>query len=114
MVYVSPDRGRIKRKWSVDKENGPLVMAAELVLKKLIQHSWPCEYRADREGGICYARFRAVRGRQIGPDFSEALERACRIVGADHRVTIACDGVDMWLDGDYYINRAGKLAKVPA
>lgn len=104
MTY-SPSRGRMKRKWAVDKSGGPQLFFAELVLKKLIQHCWPARI-------IDYGHtvtFYPIKGRTIGPDFEDALQTAVRILAEKHRVKYTCYARGLRLKGDYILTEKGQI-----
>lgn len=101
----TPSRGRIKRKWAVDKNGGPQLFAAELVMKKLIQHCWPCQI-VDY-GHTCV--FKAARFHQLGPDFDQALELALRIVSQKYRFKYTIYNRGFRLVGEYTLSEKGVL-----
>lgn len=51
MSHVQPDgRAIVRKKWLVDKTQGPVVVLAERIIKAMIRRRWPCEWvRADGE-----------------------------------------------------------------
>lgn len=107
-VKVSPDRGRMKRKWRMDRESGPCVLLAERVLKKLVQHSWPCA--TEPEAGGASVLFVPLRGRPpFGPDYFGALRLAVRIVSDEERVPLVLDGLRLSLPGLWFVDPYGKV-----
>lgn len=111
-MKVSPNRGRVKRKWAVGKTYGPVILIAELLQKKLIQHSWPCEYGAQNTGSYeeGFVTFSATKSKQsLGPDFISALDVAIRIVAAENKCEIERSGLQIRLIGQYHVNKYGKV-----
>lgn len=76
-----------RKKWRVCSNAGPLVLAGELLQKRMLQHRYPCEYT---EGEFPDALvFHSARGQpQADAHFFRVLEIAVRIVNADKRVSI--------------------------
>jgi hypothetical protein len=101
-----PDRGECKRKWRVSRDS-PLTLAGDLILKKLRQHSWPCD--GEVEDGAY--RFKPAKGRRFTGGFQRALAIAARIIAAEHRFQHYIEGEAFYLDGCYYINKAGKIRR---
>lgn len=95
----------MRKKWAVDKTGGPLLFFAELVQKKLIQHSWPCDIKDLGHTVV----FKARKGRRLGRDFHEAAEVALRILGAQHRVRYTYYASGLRLAGDYVLTERGQL-----
>lgn len=120
-MKVSPDRGRMKRKWNMDRDSGPCVLLCEVVLKKLIQHSWPCQLlpivEPDEGGDVVPAvrcRFEPLRNRsEFGADFASALALAVRIVSDEQGVPLHLDGYEVQLRGNWVINAHGKVRPAP-
>lgn len=45
LTYIQADgRARMRRKWRVSKDQGPVVLIAERVVKAMIRRRWPCEW----------------------------------------------------------------------
>lgn len=99
----------MKRKWAVDKNGGPLRFFSELVLKKLIQHHWPCQ-TIDYGHSVT---FYPIKGRTIGPDFEQALQTAVRIVAAQHKVQYHCAYRSLTFTANYILTEKGQLKCVP-
>lgn len=120
----APDQGIVKRKWSVEKSAGPLVMLAELLQKRLIQHGWPCEYKrattvffppeenAPTEVTVNSVVFRRYPGRQ---DFTEAFwdafDAMLRVICQEKNISAYRDGCILLLDGPHYVNKYGVLKR---
>lgn len=95
----------MRKKWAVAKNGGPRLYFAELVQKKLIQHSWPCQV-VEHPTAV---RFLPVKGRRLGPDFTEALEIAVRIVADRYRVRARVFNHGVSLLGDYILTERGEF-----
>lgn len=105
----------------MDKSTGPLLLLAELVQKKLIQHSWPCDLQTgikinnpvwdgeDQTYTVLGCRFVPRKGRTIGSDFQEALETALRVVAHTSRARAYLEGTVIFLDGPHYVDKYGKI-----
>lgn len=100
-------RGRDRKKYAVDRLRGPLILAAELLQKRLIQHCWPCAYEDEQSMRGHIVTFVAARGRQIGPDFDEALAIAVRVLSSETGARIALNHREVWLEGPHYIGSDG-------
>lgn len=102
-------RGRVRKKYTVDRSRGPLVLCAELLLKRLIQHCWPCEYEAYRPAGdtVESAFFGPLKGRKLGPDFFDAFAIAVRVLSSETGARIAYSDGQIWLEGPHYIGSDG-------
>lgn len=111
----SPDRGLVRKKWAVNKTDGPLVMYAELVQKKLHHHKIPCAYTVDYDMGAV-GFHPAKHRRAFSGDFRRLLHIAAKTVNADRRVSgyviPANDQLFyVMLDGPHFITRRGDLKK---
>lgn len=102
-----PDRGAIKRKWAVDKTNGPTVHFAEQVQKKLIAHYWPCSYEYFPNSETIV--FRPIKGRRFSGSFQEQLALAIRIISAPTGVRVKHVGMAFRLIGPHEITKQGKV-----
>lgn len=100
-----PSRFRAKKKYSVDRSRGPLVLCAELIQKRLVQHCWPCTY-VESEGGD-YCEFQPLAGRRLGPDFIAALSVAVRVLAADTGARLWSSSTGLFLEGPHYIGADG-------
>lgn len=102
-------RGRVRKKYTVDRSCGPLVLCAELLLKRLIQHCWPCDYEAYRPPGdtVESAFFGPLKGRKLGPDFFDAFEIAVRVLSSETGARIGYTEGRIWLEGPHYIGTDG-------
>lgn len=112
----SPDRGHVRKKWAVNKSDGPQIMFAELVQKKLHHHKVPCEYSFDHAlGAVVFhpARWR----REFGSDFRKFLYIAVAHVNAERRVSgkvlpASDQRFIVMLDGEHEISPQGILRPV--
>lgn len=119
------DQATVKRKWSADKSAGPLVLLAEWLQKRLIQHGWPCEYdrltsvelvqdqpeeNARDVETVLGVTFRAMRGRPpCSEHFWDAFDAVLRVVTHEKRLRAYRDGANLHLDGDYHVNKYGVI-----
>jgi len=120
-----PDRETVKRKWSAEKSAGPLILAAEWLQKRLIQHAWPCEYTAfykryplgpeENADSIrhCYGvEFHAVPGKpRLSSAFWDAFDIALRVVCYEAKIQAWRESGMLYLDGDYHVNKYGKIKR---
>lgn len=102
-----PDRGVVKRKWAVSRDDGPTVFFAEQVQKKLIAHYWPCTY--DWYPGTGTVVFRPVKGRTFSGGFLDAFRLALRVVAGPQKVQYRTVDFSFRLVGEYEISKQGKL-----
>lgn len=114
-MLFSPDRGLVRKKWAVNKTDGPLVMYAELLQKKLHHHKIPCAYTVEHEMGAVAFHPAKWRG-PFSPDFRLFLNIAIKTVNADRRVSgYMLPAHDqkfyVMLDGPHFITRRGDLKK---
>lgn len=98
-------RSPVKRKWRVDKRSGPLVLFAELVLKKLLHHAWPVQYEI--HNGV--VTFGPQKGFRLGASFDLALSRAVIIVAGERRVVADASGRCVCLRAEYWIDGRGRF-----
>lgn len=104
-------QGYIKRPYRVRKDNGAAEYFAALVVKKLVKHAWPCEYRMMP----CLTAFRIhykMKGNEPGEDFWFAVRTALRIMAAAHGVECRVsepvpDLVQM--SAAYFVNERGEI-----
>lgn len=122
------DRETVKRKWSADKSAGPLVLLAEWLLKRLIQHAWPCEYvvqwsdpalgpevNANQERDAQSVAFRNAAGRPpLSDAFWDTFDCALRVLTHEKDVRAYRDGDRLILDGVYHVNKYGVIRRGPA
>lgn len=122
VAYVQPDgRGIVARKWSVDKGAGPVVLVAERIAKKLIQHGWPVELERLRptRGQGQRVRLRLLTGPET-PEFLAALECAVQIESHYWPADVRAEGSCVWLQGPHHMvvrlyfsgGKAMKVARV--
>lgn len=106
-------RGIVPRKWSALKTGGPLIHFAELVLKRLIQHGWPADYKSLwNEGESRLVRFDNELG--VTPEFEEALLRACQIVARRCRCLFSLAGTVLELSGWWWLKLRYANGKIVA
>lgn len=124
---MRPDgRATVKRKWSADKTAGPLVLLAEWLQKRLIQHAWPCdivvdrvrlsdiEENADVRDVVRAVRFVPYRGAsELTSEFWDAFDVLLRIVAYEKRLRAYRDGDMLHLDGVYHVNKYGVIRPGP-
>lgn len=109
----SPSRGFVRKKWSVNRVDGPLTLYAEYVKKKLYHHFVPCDYVVCDEAE--HAVFVPARGRlQFAPDFPDLLRLAVANVNADRRLEGAFLGgsgsaYNVGLTVPHHIDQRGEL-----
>lgn len=109
----NPDRFRIKRKWSADKFGGPTLLGAELLTKRLIQHSWACATKTSAIGVLIVP---ALRRPDLSSSFYEVAETALRVLCDDLGIAAY---LEPWLDGRlifrldgvHHINSRGELRR---
>jgi len=123
MKNPPPDRETVKRKWSADKSAGPLVLLAEWVQKRLIQHAYPCEYSISwKERALgpeenaaasrdAYAvEFHSAKGRAPPTAaFWAAFDTVLRIVTYEKNVRAWREDGMLYLDGEYHVDKYGKI-----
>lgn len=120
----SLEQAVVKRKWSADKSAGPLVLLAEWVQKRLIQHGWPCEYQSRtvwddpiEDGAVPGASTVAVLFKHyplkpaLGPDFWDAFDAMVRILAHEKDLRAYRDGCRLYLDGVYHVNKYGVIKR---
>ena len=112
------ERQTVKRKWSVEKSAGPLVLLAEILQKRLIQHAYPCEYtsykKTDADGftTVYGVEFHSSRGRPpLGPKFWEAFDTVLRIVAYEKNLSAWREDGLLYLDGIYHVNKYGVIRR---
>lgn len=121
-MQVSDQQATVKRKWSADKTAGPLVLLAEWIQKRMIQHGWPCAYEvlsskiqgpeemAPVETLIHGVFFVEAKGRpKFTEEFWEAFDCVMRIVTHEKRVRAYRDGAHIYLDGQWHVNKYGVI-----
>lgn len=119
-----PERRTVRRKWSADKTAGPLVLLAEWMQKRMIQHAWPCRYvaswkyydafeaEADREETVYAVEFVPVNGAPaFSQQFWEAFDTALRIVTYEKDVVAWREDGFLYLDGLHYVDKYGKIRR---
>jgi len=119
-----PERETVKRKWSADKSTGPLVLLAELLQKRLIQHAYPCAYTISwtkvklgpEDGALpdrrAYAvEFHPQKNRVFTDVFWSAFDTVLRIVTYECNVRAWREDGFLYLDGDYHVNKYGKIKR---
>lgn len=109
-MIQSPDRAQCKKKWAVNKVDGPTTLFAEYVLKKLRHHFIPCRYELTSDD---LAIFSADKYRPpLSEEFPNHLELAVRNVNADRRIDGATyGGYAVHLLGPHYVDERGNLKK---
>ena len=104
-------KASVKKKWRVNREDGPLVLAAEHVQKRMAQHRYPCDYEVTPHG----VTFSAGKGRDLCPRFVDVLAIAVRIVNADLKISVRLfstyDGPTIVFDFPHEINSRGDLVR---
>lgn len=122
-VQRSPQQAVVKRKWSAEKSAGPLVLLAEWLQKRLIQHGWPCDYLRDivrvplgpeenahQENDVVAVAFGPYRGRQpLNDEFWDAFDGVLRVVSHEKRLRAYRIGANLYLDGEYHVNKYGVI-----
>lgn len=111
-----PDRALVKKKWAVNSVDGPLVLLAELVKKKLLHHRLPIDYVIDLNGDV--AIFVPVKGRSFSPAMDRYFRTALAHVCADRKVGAYISGgsymanaYQIELDGPHYVDDRGQLKR---
>lgn len=120
------DRATVKRKWSADASAGPLVLLGEWLVKRLIQHGWPCAREITWEIAPPVVEGEELQRRAVGlkivpypgrgdfgPAFFDALDAVLRVVSHEARVGAYRQGCEIRLDGPYYVNSARKIRRGP-
>lgn len=113
MTPPNDQKRLVKKKWRLNSEDGPLVLAAEHLVKRMLQHRYSCHYEVTPLG----VTFFSDRSK---PDptkyFADVLTLAVRIINADHRVAIRIftgeHGPTITFDGPHEVNARGELKKV--
>jgi len=108
-------RGIVPRKWSVSKEYGPLVLIAERIQKKLIQHGWPVSYTVHPTNRLFPVVCDWINELGETPEFLAALQRATEITAREFRVTVQLRGSCLTLTGEWVVRfryAGGKVAAV--
>lgn len=117
-MMQSPDRGRIKRKWRVARDSGPLALCSDLLLKRLLQHCWPCRtewINIDNPNG--YVIFLPSRGQAPHTkDFGAALKTAVANLNSDLGIHAVHEwdpllGETVYLVGNHEITKWGVLRR---
>lgn len=122
-----PDRQTVKRKWSADKSAGPLVLLAEWLQKRLIQHAYPCAYTVYRkapvtgpeesaslESEVYGVEFHAAEGRPEPTEkFWDAFDAVLRIIMHEKDVVAWREDGMLYLDGLHYVDKYGKIRRGP-
>lgn len=110
------DQATVKRKWSADKTAGPLVLLAEWVQKRLIQHGWPCDYvqsvytDVDDYSSVFCVTFVEYRNRPpFTSAFWDAFDAVLRVVAHEKNLRCYRDGDSLFLDGVYHVNKYGVI-----
>lgn len=111
-MSMNDQKRLVKKKWRLNSEDGPLVLAAEHLVKRMHQHRYSCHYEVTPLG----VTFFPDRSR---PDstkyFADVLSLAVRIINADLRVSIRLftgeDGPTIRFDGVHEINARGVLVR---
>lgn len=115
----------VKRKWSADKSAGPLVLLAEWLKKRLIQHAYPCDFVvewdepflgpeqfAEREMAAIGVMFVPMGGRPpLDAEFWEAFDGVLRILCYEKNLSAFRQGAQLHLFGDYYVNKWGVIRR---
>lgn len=122
MKNPPPDRETVKRKWSADKSAGPLVLLAEWMQKRLIQHAYPCDYTVSwsppklgpEENALpdrqAYAvEFHPQKNRIFTDAFWDAFDTVLRIVCYEKNIRAWREDGLLYLDGVYYVDKYGKI-----
>ena len=100
-------------------------MLAEWLQKRLIQHGWPCEYERELApvGELIEEnQEHAEHVRQVvflpmknRPPFTEAFwdafDTVLRVVAHEKGVRAYRQGRNLWLDGDYHVNKYGVIRR---
>lgn len=99
-----------RKKWRVNSVDGPLILAAELLKKKMLQHRYPCDYSVTPEGVTFTKGKKATDAR-----FADTLAIAARIVNADLRVSLRLfsgeAGPILILEGEHEVTSENRLRK---
>lgn len=110
-------RARIRRKWRVVRDFGPLVLASEYVLKRMIAHAYPCQTIWQGLGtGQESVVFEPSRGfSDFLPGWEDQFYACVRTVSEDYNVKLWSEwqraGAVLFLDGEYHVNSRGEIAK---
>lgn len=114
-----------KRKWSADKSAGPLVLLAEWLKKRLIQHAYPCDFivewdnrgigpeenaEAEREAiGVMFVPM--GKRPPLAPEFWDAFDGVLRILCYEKNLSAFRQGAQVHLVGAYYVNKWGVIRR---
>lgn len=106
----SPERGLCKRKWAVCKVDGPLVLYANLLEKRLRRHFFPCKWVMIDDELIQFTPVNPLA--KFGPDFGEMFRLCIRNINSDLRVQGAHrSGYLLCFDAPHHINAKGILKR---
>lgn len=104
------DRALCKRKWAVNKSDGPLALFAEHLEKKLRKHFYPCRWEYIDDDLVVFLPEKGFP--PLGIEFADFLRLCIRNLNADLRVAGATHvGNLVYLDGPHYIDPRGRLKK---
>lgn len=105
------DRALCKRKWAVNKSDGPLALFAEHLEKKLRKHFYPCRWEYIDDKRVVFLPEKGFP--PLGAEFSNFLRLCIRNLNVDLRVNGSSHfGNFVYLDGPHFINERGQLKKV--
>lgn len=106
-------RFRAKRKWSLEKTLGPATLFVELVVKKLSQHSYPCQVQPVSASEAMVRPARGAPYAVFPPEFWLAFDAVCRIIAHENKVDFCREGEYIHLVGVYHVNKYSKIKRGP-
>jgi len=107
-------RQRVKKKWAVDRSGGPQLLLTELLVKRLVKHSYPCQTGLDDFGRAVIQPH--MSGGIIPRSFSDILRSALRCFVYELDISAyAYFPFAYWpyveLIGPHHINSRGELRR---
>lgn len=105
-------RRYIRRVWRVPKHRGALPYFAALLVKLLVKHGWPVDFRLDpiTDGFLIFEK--GGDGGELPPDLENAVEIACRIVARTYRVDVSQHRDWIGFNRSYVVTDGGHFREV--
>lgn len=111
MIKLS-SRRYIKRIWRVSKERGPAEYLATLIVKSLVKHGWPAQWRPAYADPLAFFIYCKDHGDDPPADFAAASAIAVRIAARTYNLDLADDCGFITFQKRYTITDGGHFKEV--
>jgi len=104
-------RRYVKRVWRVPKDRGALEFIAVLVVKLLVKHGWPADWKREPFSNGFVIVDKEFRHEASG-EFAEAVEVAARIIARTYRADLQASGAFVEICAEYEVLPRGVLREI--